>query len=174
MKKFIFIVLLSIINFTTYSQKSNHIISGLDLNKDWFSLTNFSVLTYYTQQSQNEEQPYVFSDFEYYYDKIDKDFLNIGFTSLKLGFPKNQQSNLNNLPPSILFAFLNYSSLTEYENNNKNDFAKISSILIRQFGAPNSSVKASWGASFEWKFENAQMILNSTSNDNQIILSYLK
>jgi len=91
-----------------------------------------------------------------------------------LGFPKNQQSNLSNLPPTILFAFLNYSSLTEYENNNKNDFAKISSILIRQFGAPTSSMKASWGASFEWKFENAQIMLNSNRNDNQIILTYLK
>ena len=56
---------------------------------------------------------------------------------------------------------------------NLEDFNKIVFILMNQFGAPNSTMKKDWGASFEWNLTNAQLIL--TSNKTQhIILIYIK
>ena len=67
-------------------------------------------------------------------------------------------------------------SLTQnklYANLSK-DFNKIVYILMNEFDAPSSSLKKNWGASFQWNFLNAQLVLISNKNDNHIQLSYLK
>ena len=83
------------------------------------------------------------------------------------------QTNLNTLSPSLFMATKMYSSDKDYDAYNLEDFNKIVFILMNQFGAPNSTMKKDWGASFEWNLTNAQLIL--TSNKTQhIVLIYIK
>ena len=175
MKKLLF--LLFFIPLVSFGQKSSHIISGIDLNKDWVTLTNQSVLSYFFQEDYRKKNnlPGVAMDIaeDYLISNVDKDFLNIGFTDLVLIFPMNNQSNLKTLEPTIFTATLKYDSSTDYETLNSKDFSKIAYILMNQFGTPNSSIKKNWGSNFEWNFDNAQLMLNSNETDH-IALIYQK
>tara|TARA_B100001094_G_scaffold209945_1_gene203847 strand:+ start:171 stop:704 length:534 start_codon:yes stop_codon:yes gene_type:complete len=175
MKKLI--LLLLFIPLVSFGQDSSHIISGIDLNKDWFTLTNQSVGSYYNQEvyrkNLNLEGVSMDIDKKYLDSNADKDFLDIEFTDLVLNFPMGNQSSLNTLEPTIFMATKKYSSEKDYNAYNLEDFNKIVFILMNQYGAPNSTMKKDWGASFEWNLTNAQLML--TSNKTQhIVLMYLK
>ena len=175
MKKLVLILLF--VPLICFTQNSSHIISGIDLNKDWSTLTNQSTLSYYSQEvyrkKLNLEGVSMEIDENYLNSYVDKDFLSVGFTDLVLNFPMENQSNLNTLEPTIFMATKKYDSNIEYSTNSSNDFNKIVYLLMNQFGTPNSTMKKSWGASFEWNFSNAQLILNSNKSEH-ITLMYLK
>ena len=175
MRKLFFLLLF--IPLVSFGQNSSHIISGIDLNKDWFTLTNQSVFNYYNQEvyrkNLNLEGVSMDIDENYLNSNVDKDFLNIGFTDLVLNFTMGNQSNLNTLEPTIFMATLKYDSYNEYKENSSNAFNKIVYLLMNQFGAPNSTMKKDCGSSFEWNFNNAQLVLNSNKTDH-ITLMYLK
>lgn len=160
-----------------FGQSSSHIISGIDLNKDWYTLSNQSVSAYYMQEQFRKENniPGVGVNFDenYLLKHADKDFLNIGFTELMLIFPQGNQSNLDKVEPKQFYALLKYKSESDYDALSEKAFTKIASILMEQFGPPNKTMKKSWGAMFEWNFDNAQIMLNTNKNDH-ITLTYLK
>ena len=161
----------------SYCQKSSHIISGIDLNENWNSLTNQSALSYVVQEDYRKKQNLtgisIDIDEKYLEQNVSKDFLAIKFTDLILNFPMGNQLNLNTLSPSLFMATKKYSSDKDYNDYNSEDFNKIVFVLMNQYGPPNSTMKKDWGATFEWNFTNAQLML--TSNKTQhIVLMYLK
>tara|TARA_B100001093_G_scaffold440810_1_gene441562 strand:+ start:706 stop:1245 length:540 start_codon:yes stop_codon:yes gene_type:complete len=177
MGKLPLIISLFLISVCCFGQKSSHIISGIDLNENWYTLTNQSQLSYFVQEDyrkkQNLQGVTMDIDEKYLEQNVSKDFLSIKFTELILSFPMDNQTNLNTLSPSLFMATKMYSSDKEYNTYNLEDFNKIVFILMNQYGAPNSTMKKDWGASFEWNLTNAQLIL--TSNKTQhIVLIYLK
>jgi hypothetical protein len=166
-------------SFICFSQNSSHIISGIDLNKDWITLTNQSGTSYYIQEDYRNKQGIdgvameIHTD--YLLNYVDKDFLNIGFTELVLIFPKGgQATGLEKLEPRILIATLEYESYDDYGSFNEKAFSEIASILMRQFGPPDNTMKESWGASFEWFFDNAQLMFTSTKTEQLLRLMYVK
>jgi len=163
--------------FSSFGQKSSHKISGIDLNEDWYTLTNQSQLSYYwnkdSQKKQNRQELTMDIDEKYLEQNASKDFLSIKFTRLVLSFPMGNQSNLSTLSPFLFTAVKRYPSDKDYDTYNSEDFNKIVFILMNQYGAPNSTMKKDWGASFEWNLTNAQLILTS-KKDQHIVLVYLK
>ena len=159
--------------FNSFGQYSSHIISGIDLNKDWYTLTNQSQLSYVINENVDYQSVSMDIDKNYLNSNVDKDFIDIGFTSLVLSFPNLNQSNLDVLKPTMLVASLKYESDYVYSKNSSKDFNQIVYLLMNQFGTPNSSMKKDWGSAFDWKFDNAQLMLNSNKTAH-ISLVYLK
>jgi len=157
--------------------KSSHILFGIDLNKDWYTLTDISALSYFTEQEYRKKNniPGVAMTFskDYLKKNANFDFLNIGFTDLTGIYPKNEGGNLKNISPYIFIATLKYNSDNEYEEKSSDAFNKITYLLMNQFGAPDNSTKAKWGASLEWKFSNAELLLNSNKKQH-ITVMYIK
>lgn len=50
MRKLSLIIPLFLISVYCFGQKSSHIISGIDLNESWYTLTNQSQLSYFVQE----------------------------------------------------------------------------------------------------------------------------
>ena len=175
MKKLI--LLLLFIPLFSIGQESSHTISGIDLNESWNTLTNQSNFSYFVQEDyrkkQNLQGVKMDIDEEYLEQNVSKDFLSIKFTELILNFPMGNQSNLNTLSPSYFIASKKYSSDKDYNAYNLEDFNKIVFILMNQYGAPNSTMKKDWGASFKWNLTNAQLVLTS-SKTQHLELIYLK
>ena len=175
MKKLLLILLaLPMIGF---GQVSSHKISGINLNEDWFTLTNQSSLAYQMQEQfrkkNNTPGVGVNIDENYLLTYADTDFLSVGFTDYILIFPQGNQSNLDKVEPKQFIALLKYKSESDYDALSEKAFTKIASILMEQFGPPNKTMKKSWGAMFEWDLDNAQLMLNSNKNDH-INFSYRK
>jgi len=159
------------------AQISNHEISGIDLNQSWSTLTNQSSLGYYNQKNFREENnlPGVAEDLDdkYLLENTNDNFLKIGFTDYVLVFPSESELNIDDLTPTIFTASKKYQSESDYDTLSEKDFTDVAAILMNQFGPPNKSMKESWGAMFEWNFENAQISLVRNKSEHLSLL-YLK
>ena len=175
MKKLILIFIC--LPFLLFTQNNEHIIAGIDLNTNWQTLTNQSVLSYSVQENYRKENniPGVSMNIsnDYLIKYADKDFLDIGFTDIGVVFEQGIQSNLDVESPIMFTATLKYNSNNEYDVLSEKAFSKIASILMYQFGPPNTTMNKNWGANFEWVLNNAQLILNMNSNDH-INIWYMK
>lgn len=172
MKKII--LLIFIFPLFSKGQESKHIFYGIDLNLDWYSLTNYSKLTYFTIDSENTEDNYVCTNFEYFYDNIDPTFMNLGFTEMVLCFPKGMQSNLKILKPELLIARIKYKSINEFKMNSKNDFEKIFKLIKSSFNAPDSNLTQEMFSLHKWNEKDFEIALHSHEEDLTITLIYLK
>jgi len=160
------------------AQISNHEISGIDLNQSWTTLTNQSSLGFYNQKKFREENniPGVAEDLydKYLLENTNDNFLKIGFTDYILVFPSDSELHLDDLSPTIFTASKTYKSEFDYDKLSEKDFTDVATILMNQFGPPNKSLKESWGARFEWNFENAQIILNTNKNEHLNLVYFKK
>jgi len=88
MKKLILIFIC--LPFLLFTQNNEHIIAGIDLNTNWQTLTNQSVLSYSVQENYRKENniPGVSMNIsnDYLIKYADKDFLDIGFTDIGVVF----------------------------------------------------------------------------------------
>ena len=171
------LLILLLVPMISFGQTSSHIISGIDLNKDWFTLTNQASQAYWMQEKFRKENNLpgvgVELDKKYLSEFADKALLKIGFTDFILIFPQGNQKNLDIVEPMHFYAKKTYPSEIDYDTLNEKDFANIAYILMLQYGAPNKTMKKHWGAMFEWNFENAKIVLNTNKTDH-INLSYIK
>ena len=90
-----------------FSQTDKYVFFGIDLNLDWYSLTNQTAFTY---SNLNDDKGSMFNiiDCGYISDKIDKRFLNLGFQELLLIFQKDFKGNLKDLKPDVFLARITY------------------------------------------------------------------
>ena len=178
MKKLLLLFTLLISNIS-FGQNTSDTILGIDLNKDFYTLTNGSALGYIQGGEQNitENLPGVTYDIseEYLINYANKEFLRIDFNEFFLVFPYSGSSaGLNELKPGILIARKKYNSKSEYEANNLNDFNKVVYLLMNQFGAPKSTRNEHWGVLFEWKFPNATLSLKTHNIEQAVTLIYVR
>ena len=173
MKKLLLLSALLIFGFS-FGQTSSHIVFGIDLNKDWYTLTEQSATAYFIQEDfkKKNNQPGVSVDIseEYLNSNGDKEFLGIGTFEIVLVFEQGQQSNLKDALPSSML--INLSKYGKSEKSAKmKAFSKLSSLLMNQFGAPSSTMKKDWGSNFQWNLTNAQIMLNLQYEEIKIFYS---
>jgi len=175
MKKIIlFITCLSFIS-TSNAQHSSHNLFGIDLNLDWYSLTNYSFVTYSSASNdKTNDFPYVVTDFEYSHDKININFLNIGYDELLLGFPKSMEGKLRDCRPEIFLSRKYYRDLTDYLKKSDNDISITKDLLINVFGEPQLNSIRDKSSVFQWKGDNYQIILSCKEDDLLTTVIYIK
>jgi len=144
----------------TYGQSSTHTIAGIDLNNNWYDLTDLDTITYDMQERDKDENSIgvitTISE-RYLKENAEKEFLEINFSVLRLVFPFGNSAIVKKLSPVMFMARKNYSS--EYELSQSNDLYKLAYLLMNQFGTPSSTEKGDWGSSFQWEFSNANLNL---------------
>ena len=163
MKTLIISVFILIVQ-TSFSQTNSHIFFGINLDLDWYSLTNSSPKAYYLK-SEKIKDGYAVTSFEFSHDKIDRGFMDLGFNELLLFFPKGMQNHLKELKPEIFLARMNYNNTIEYSENIRVDFSKILHFLKKEFGEPeviNSSVYKWNGIDYELSLSTDEDYLNTT------------
>lgn len=168
MKKALLIIIL--IPLFCHSQSSKHNVFGIDLDLDWYSLTNYSKMTYFIADEENNKDPYVITDFNYYHNKIDPKFMEIGFTELLLGFPKGMQSKLDVLKPEILIARIYYNDKTKYKTRSNDDVMKILSLLKEEFGDADLNIIKEDYSLYKWNGVYYETIL--TCREDELTTTY--
>ena len=160
--------------------QSSHKIFGIDLNLDWYTLTELSVLSYQLGKIESDKQKIpgvsVRLDDTYLNRNATEEFLNIGFKDIVITFPKLEKVGAEiakEMSPVMFSANIKYTSDTKYAENARGDFNRVAYLAMNQFGAPDSTMKKEWGASFQWKFDNAELLLIMNKKQH-INLLYLK
>jgi len=173
--KNILLTLVLFVSFVSKGQNDTNTILGIDLDKDFYTLTDSGAVGYIIAGEENFNKNIPGASFnisqEYLINNANKEFLKIDFNKIILVFPYSGSSEgLYKLKPTFLFATKNYDKKSEYETNNLNDFNKVAYLLMNQFGPPKSTRNEYWGVLFEWKFPNLTLALKTHNTEQAITL----
>ena len=168
------LLILLLVPMISFGQTSSHIISGIDLNKDWYTLTNLSELSYYDSWvSTGQKFANALINENYLKENAFKGFLKIGFERIILVFGDKDivDRDLHKLSPYCFIATKEYDNIINY-----NDFDVVLNVLKFQYGKPNKVENNDWGDLVEWNFDNAQILLTTKKNETRPFfqLLYLK
>lgn len=172
MKKTILLIY-TLIPLICFSQSNKHILFGIDLDSDWYSLTNQQALGYFIQ-NEDKNSNYVISDCDYIRDKIDTKFLNIGFKEMFLFFPKDTKEKLNILKPDFFLARISYYNTSDYDIKSKNDVKKILSILKDKYGEPELNMIKDKYSVYKLNNVYCQIIVTCREDELSTSLIYTK
>jgi hypothetical protein len=157
----------------TFGQKNSFL--GLNLDSDWYTLTNYQQLTYFLIDSDPANtDPFVMVDFEYSQEQMDSEFLKIGFSELLLGFPRGQQTALHSLQPKMFLGRKYYSSIADYYDKVLLDVKLLKTFLIRNYGEPIINMTRSSFMVFKWDVNDSEIILTCREDELSTSLILLK
>lgn len=141
---------------------NNHSFMGIDLNQNWYALTNYQQLTYYlAEQDSSNNLPYVMTDFKFTHNKINNTFINLGFDELLLGFPRGMETKLGDLQPELFLARKKYEDRGDYLQKYEKDISNTKYLLSQTFGNPELNIIKDKYSVYNWKGINYQIILTS-------------
>ena len=172
MKKYIFI-LFAFLPLFSISQTNKHKFFGIDLDSDWYTLTNQQSLVYWLQD-QDKNSNFVIIDCDYINNKIDSKFLNVGFNELLLIFQKGYKGKLDSLNPDTFLARISYNDISAYTRKSNNDITKIMSLLKDEYGEPQLNMISDKYSVFKWNDVYKQIILTCRVDELTTTLIYTK
>lgn len=172
-----YIILLIVSGFFTgiYGQNSKHVLFGLDMDLDWYSLTNYSALSYAMADS-DKSTSYVVTDCDYYLDKVDIEIEKLGFDEYLIAFNKGVPASgpdLERLQPFMYIGRYKYSNLASFKSSafNKANFLK--NKLIAIYGNPDLKIEKSEFRVYKWVIDDFTIIVNAVQKELTTSLNYM-
>lgn len=172
MKKIIIIAMF--LPVICFSQNNKHNFYGVDLDLDWYTLTNLQALSFHSALETNKEAQYVITEFKNSHNKIDSALLNIGFSELLLCFPKNINANLNTLSPDLFIARISYQNKISYKEKSETDMIKLLNVLNNKYGSADLNMKKELYSVYKWNGVYNETILTCREDELTTTLIYIK
>ena len=175
MKKLLILSLLILSSITLNSQEPN-IFFGVDLNKDWFTLTDGGVRDYFERDNTAKKQGYniVAAPFSYeIINSFDNDFRNLQykmFLAFESGLKSNYQS-MSKASPMWLWGKVDINN----DSQAQEVFYKTLRLFTKYFGPHDSYVSPNNLGAYVWKNTYRQVTLSYVSTEEKRIeISYTK
>jgi len=173
--RFILLLIISVFFTGIYGQNSRHVLFGLDMDLDWYSLTNYSALGYFVADSDSSTK-YVVSDCDYYLNKVDIEIEKLGFDDYVIAFRKGvkaSKSSLDTLQPLLYVGRYRYANLASYKSNAVNNANYLKNKLTALYGNPDLKIEKSEFSLYKWVIEDTTIIVNTEQSDLLTSLTYL-
>ena len=156
----------------------------IDLEKDWYTLSGLSGITYESYVLKNPSSPLIGVELDKsIYNLISLNLLEIGL-NFQLFFETKQFSDnktfFSNLSPNILLGELKFKSSDELWETGIDKFSDLFSMLSKKYGLPSQMDGDSEGGNefitFAWERKTFKIILNLNGKRNKefIQLMYQK
>lgn len=170
------VLLFLIIPMIGNTQIIEHDFFGIKLGADWYTLTNYSGETYWEFDNDplNAHIPWIITGFEYSHDKIDKDFFNIGFQELLLGFERENQGSLSELSPEFFLARKTFKNRADYLQNHQKDLAELLQMIKSEFGLADLNMVRDEFEVYNWDKSYYQISLTCRLDEQMIMVMYTK
>ena len=172
--RFIILVILFVLPVLGFSQSPNHIFFGINLNLDWYSLTNISKLTYdEVNEDELNKNPLIFTDIDYYLETAELHPVFEGIDEFVVGFQRMENPDLNLLKPEMFLARIKYSP-EEYDLKGKNDALRILTFVKNNFGDAELNMVRDEYSTYKWGRVNFDIVLTTRKDDLMTTLMYFK
>jgi hypothetical protein len=172
--KFRFLLVFAFSPIWCIAQSQNHVFFGIDLNKDWYTLTNYSKIGYSrTNADSLNKDPFIFTDINFFIKTVELHPVFDGVDEFVAGFERIKNPDLTLLKPELFLARINYSS-EEYELKGKKDALRILSIVKNEFGDAELNMVRDEYSTYTWERVNYNIILTTRKDALMTMLMYMK
>jgi hypothetical protein len=155
-------------------KNSNHYLFGLNMDLDWYSLTDYSAMSYAIANA--DSNLYIVTDCDYHLNQVDIELERLNFTNYKIAFPKGakaSRSGLEKLAPLMFIARYEYSNTQSFDNNGFRDAEMLKSKLTDTHGDPILIMEKPEYRVYKWQKDDFTIIVNSVSKTNTTGLHYM-
>lgn len=172
-----YIILLIVSGFFTgmHGQNSKHVLFGLDMDLDWYSLTNYSAISYAIADA-DESASYVITDCDHYLDNVDIEIEKLGFDDYLIAFNKGAaagKSGMESLQPLMYIGRYKYSNLSSFKSGAFNRANYLRDKLIAIHGSPDLKIEKPEFRVYKWVVDDVTIIVNAVQNDLTTSLNYM-
>ena len=151
-----------------------HKIFGLDMDLDWYSLTNYSSITYAIANA-DESTNYVVTDCEYYLKQVDAEIEQLAFDDYVIAFNKGATANksgLENLYPLFYIGNYRYNDLASFRSEGFNHADYLKDKIIATYGDPLTKTENTEFRVYRWVVNDFEIIVNSVQSKLSTSLYY--
>ena len=155
--------------FNSYAQSISFF--GLDLNKDFYGITDASKMSYEQFQFENPTS----QNIPFYPAKSQNlsQFIELGLSKVVIYFPRGESGDFHFLKPSMCIASKVYLNQQEFDNNAYRDYNLLLPKLKQAYGAPTNNVTGGQAISTAWKLSNQQVVLSLDKSEKKLMLMCL-
>lgn len=162
-----------IFSLSLFSQGKNTFF-GVDLDKDWYSLTNLSAATYFRANLEQNLEYVVGTFSDETIKSLDYSFRNLDYEMYLLfekDLPQPYNKSLSKASPIFLTGFVSINNESEAQEI----FYKTLRLFTKYFGAHDSYNSHNFLGSYSWNNSFRQVNLTYISSGNKRIeFSYMK
>ena len=173
--RYILILAISVFSFQLNAQNSKHNLFGLNMDLDWYSLTNYSALTYF-EANESSSTPYIVTGFDYHLKQVDIELETFNFSEHLIAFEKGLVASgpvLKKLSPILFLGRYNYSSSSKFIEKAFEDAEFLKNKLISVHGNPELKIEKTEFRVYKWVVDDVTIIVNSVQDDLTTTLTYL-
>lgn len=157
------------VNFLTiHSQVPN--FYGIDMNKDWYSLTDLSKISYEIYSHEYPDAPYVSAPPCKALSLAQ--FNNLGLGDVQLHFERNVNSDFHFFKPTMCSANKVYMDDGDFDLIGQKDYTNVKSDLIQKYGQPSQNVNGTVAKTSYWNSTNYEIALTLDLKNLELILMY--
>ena len=138
------------------------IFCGIDLNSDWYTLTNIPKYEYAIYKYQNPESSTICVAPRK--ELSIAEFTSLGIDEISLCFPTGKR-DLNVLKPEYCVGEHRYSSESDFKSNAYKDFNILLEKFKKTYGEPSENVAGSVATSVKWNFSNHEIFISIDRED---------
>lgn len=144
---------------------------GIDLNKDFYSITDAGKASYEQFQFENPTS----QNIPFYPAKSQNlsQFIELGLSKVVIYFPRGESGDFHYLKPSMCIASKVYSNQQEFDNNAYRDYNLLLPKLRQAYGTPTNNVTGSQAISTAWKLSDQQVVLSLDKSEKKLMLMCL-
>lgn len=144
---------------------------GLDLNEDFYSITDASKMSYEQYQFENPTA----QNIPFYLSKSQSlsQFIELGLPKVVIYFPRGESGDFHFLKPSMCVASKVYLNQQEFDNNAYREYNLLLPKLKVIYGAPTNNVTGSQAISTAWKLSDQQVVLSLDKSEKKLMLMCL-
>ncbi len=173
--KFLKLVIICAFFTHTHGQNNSHNLFGLNMDLDWYSLTNYSGLSYAIADN-DASIDYVVTDCDFYFDKVDAELEGFGFNDYFIAFPKGAEANksgLETLLPLLFMGFYDYTDLSSFNSQAFNDAVFLKDKLSQLYGSPSLKIEKEEFRVYQWEVDDVTIIVNSVKSELMTALNFM-
>lgn len=179
MNKLICVILILLLPFVLSAQGFVHNFFGINLSKDWYSLTNTSYLGYWIADNDSlNKTDFItvdFADYQGSFDRIDRRFYNLNFDELLLSFPRGMTNlDLQELQPLIFLGRINYSNLGDYRQKAISDTQALLALIKSEYGEAELNMVREEFSVYKWSSTLYEIVLTCREDELSTTVVYLK
>ena len=175
--RYILIFTISLFSIELNAQDLKHDLFGLNMDLDWYSLTNYSALAY-LEASIDNSSPFIVSDFNYHLNRVNIELESFNFSEYLIGFENGIDANdygavLKKLSPSLFLGRYIYRSSGIFIEKAFEDAEFLKNKLISVHGNPELKIEKTKFRVYKWVVDDVTIIVNSVQDDLTTTLTYL-